>query len=206
MMIDFIDQEFKEQLQEIADLRAEKMITYDLLWSLFVRGEMIFTRGVITGDELAVRLVDTQLNSHDGPRIPGEQPEGFNLICEFVNIDMCRPGLAQTKISILPFKGVRPIRDLPAFPFTFLENPKQQKADLIQRGKRCWDWVRQPWCHVNYDGVAYQVATDRDRMIDQFIPRPPNQTAQMVVVSASIRHVMSAPLNPINIGEITNYS
>ncbi|KAF5328273.1 hypothetical protein D9758_017849 [Tetrapyrgos nigripes] len=186
LMIDFIDKEYRDQLREIADLRAEEMVTYDLLWSLFVRGEIIVTHSLVTGDPLAIRLVDTQVISNDALRLPHER-EGFDLVCEFVNVDMCRPGLAQTTINIPPFKGVRPIRDLPAFPLAWLKDPKQYKADLIQRGKRHWELVRQPWCHMDYNGIAYQVMTDRDRLIDPFTPRPPNnQTVQMVVVKSRI--------------------
>ncbi|KAF5335856.1 hypothetical protein D9758_016705 [Tetrapyrgos nigripes] len=42
-------------------------------------------------------------------------------------------------------------------------------------------------CHMDYNGIAYQVMTDRDRLIDPFTPRPPNnQTVQMVVVKSRI--------------------
>ncbi|KAF5328270.1 hypothetical protein D9758_017845 [Tetrapyrgos nigripes] len=192
MMINFIDEEYRDQLREIADLRDKEMITYDLLWSLFVRGEIIFTHSVVTGDPLAVRLVDTQLISRDGSdpvRRPGEQ-EGYSLVCAFVNVNhMGRPGLAQTTINIPPFKGVRPIRDLPAFPFAWSKEEGRYKADLIQRGKRHWKLTSEEWCHMNYDGIAYQPQMEREQRIgDPFAPRllPNNQTAKMVVVKSRI--------------------
>ncbi|KAF5335859.1 hypothetical protein D9758_016704 [Tetrapyrgos nigripes] len=73
LMIDFIDKEYRDQLREIADLRAEEMVTYDLLWSLFVRGEIIVTHSLVTGDPLAVRLVDMQVISNDALRLPHER-------------------------------------------------------------------------------------------------------------------------------------
>ncbi|THU99974.1 P-loop containing nucleoside triphosphate hydrolase protein [Dendrothele bispora CBS 962.96] len=158
--IEFLEQEYHAALQEFESLKSEEQITWKWIPGLILPGHVLFTRCTITGDPRAVRLVSMMV-----AEATTTDPRHLALTVEYVNVKSCRPGLAEDVVKIPQFVGTKRIRDLNAFPFELHKDRKELEANLIERGKWCWELVCEPFRHMQYNAIAYRFKDERHRKV-----------------------------------------
>ncbi|KAF5366989.1 hypothetical protein D9758_003945 [Tetrapyrgos nigripes] len=155
--ISFLGTEYRSRLQELAHLLSDEQITLAWIPGLFLPGDILFTHCSVTGDPCAVRL--TQSPNYDC------RSGSYRLYVEYVNVQSKRPGLSSLMLSIEGFDGTKRISDLEAYPFKYVQDKQEQRASLIERGKKHWDVAQQSWKHMQYDAIAYRLEDRRYRKV-----------------------------------------
>lgn len=120
LLLDFVDEEYKETDIELQDLLKKHAITYSLLWALFKPGNTVYTMTYQDQDEprcFRVGFTDSEDSC-------------FNVEGTYLDHDGKRFGMARTKVSIAAFKGRQAISDLAVYPLQYhvdsaVELPKQ---------------------------------------------------------------------------------
>lgn len=163
--VGLLRKEYASKLEKLANLLAEKQISFDLLWGAFVPGSILITHCSNTGEPLMVRLISCKLvQSMCGP--------SWSLQCDNIEVDGSGlPGRGHHTISISEFSGAEDIIDLPAFPVEpYMDESRRSelRESLVRRGKRYWDLARN-WCHKEYDAIAYSVEDGRKIVVS--VPR-----------------------------------
>jgi len=177
--VTFLSTEYHSRLAELSRLLADEQITLNWITGLFLPGDILFTHSGTTGDPLAVRLIKSpQYDCRSG---------SYQLTTHLVSVQSKKPGLTKHVITIEGFDGAKRISDLAAYPFRYLEDPEEQRASLIKRGKKAWELLKHSWIHMNYNAIAYRWESDHYRkvfvksriMVDQgkisLYPHIPNQ-------------------------------
>lgn len=151
--------EYASKLDTLATLLAERQVTFNYVWGVFVPGTILITHCDTTGEPLVVRLISCTFQC------------GFSkywqLQCENVDVDGSGlPGYADHFFTVQEFNGAENITDLPAFPMEpYLEEAQRKElcAALIKRGHRYWDLAK-TWCHKEYNGIAHGAMTPNGKM------------------------------------------
>ncbi|KAF7928403.1 hypothetical protein EAE99_005160 [Botrytis elliptica] len=134
--------------KKIDVLLANELITYDLLWAIFKRNDVI--RTVDSCNELvALRTLRCEHQTGQSPH--------FLLDCEYVDTNGTSFGLVSTSRQIMPFKGTRKTKSLICLPMRLLPSEMQKIliTTLLDRGQRFADLVRRKFRHVSYDGLEF---------------------------------------------------
>ncbi|KAJ7463469.1 P-loop containing nucleoside triphosphate hydrolase protein [Mycena galericulata] len=153
-LIGFLESEYASILQKIRTLVEHTEITFDLIWAIFVPGEIIFAPCETTGEPRAFRLKRIRKTSQwDGTIV-------WDLTCEYTEADSDPPsvgqqfGLATHGITIVIFDGIQKITKLAAYPFKYHPNAADISQKLIHRGQ---EWVNLRGVHhKQYSGLAYR--------------------------------------------------
>ncbi|KAF7349991.1 p-loop containing nucleoside triphosphate hydrolase protein [Mycena venus] len=157
-LIGFLESEYASTLQKIRTLVEYAETTFDLIWAIFVPGEMIFARCKTTGEPRAFRLKRIQKER----RWPTNKID-WDLTCEYV--DAADPsatgqqfGRVSHSITIENFDGIQKITDLVAYPFKYHPSAADISQKLIHRGRE-WANLRGVH-HKQYNGLAYRNSED----------------------------------------------
>lgn len=153
--IQFLEEEFKSTLSDVAAVLSEGKITFNLLWFLFLPGAIIVTNCSITGQPIAARLISGAYASQ-GIRT-------YQLKCEYVDFAQDVPCLAEMTLGISEFEGTSAVNDLFAFPMELLMPEESRGAlhtKLVARGRRYAE-LSSAWCHKRYAGIAYRPESSR---------------------------------------------
>lgn len=148
-LIDFMRAEYASLLAKLEGLLAKKLITFDLLWGLFIPGSRLVTRCEVTGESLTVQLMSCYDDTYGA---------FFQLTCQYVDVHNGIPGYVEVQVPIQSFRGTKSILELRAFPAEpYLEQPRREELyeKLIKRGRRFWE-LSKTWCHKDYEGAAYE--------------------------------------------------
>ncbi|TGO06817.1 hypothetical protein BTUL_0475g00010 [Botrytis tulipae] len=140
--------------KKIDVLLANQSITYDFLWAIFKRNDVI--RTVDSCNEVvALRTLRCEHQT-------GLKPH-FLLDCEYVDTNGTSFGLVSTSRHIMPFKGTRKIESLICVPIRLLPSEIQKLliTTLLDRGQRFADLVRRKFRHIAYDGLEFGPSEER---------------------------------------------
>jgi len=144
LLLDFVNEEFKETIEESDNLREQGLMSYPHLWTIFRPGCTVYAP--VFGQPRAFTLINYSYVCGDFP--------GLNLIIEFVDFDGEDCGTRTTNRLVAAFSGAEHINDLSAFPIEWHKDPEGVKMQLISRGRR---WEQHAGMHFcNYKGVALE--------------------------------------------------
>ncbi|KAK8023591.1 hypothetical protein PG993_011657 [Apiospora rasikravindrae] len=126
LLYNVLEQELRETMEEANDLCAQRVITYELLWTLFEPGTLVYStmNGV---DQLA--------------RVQSFQPETrySRIDVTYTDYDGHKFGYATTSLYTSSFEGTENITSLDVHPMSFHEEEDLMKAALLARGKWFYD-------------------------------------------------------------------
>ena len=137
--------EFKDLIETSQDMKNKRVMTYELLWTLFQPGSIVFTRQ--DGQETALQLQSTRYGQDAGGN------PCFWIVGKFVDWDGSSFGHSQINLSIPVFTGTRNIAQLRAFPLEYHPKAAEVRERLIERGSKVEELAG-----VNYkayDGIAW---------------------------------------------------
>ncbi|KAK4549945.1 hypothetical protein LTR36_005246 [Oleoguttula mirabilis] len=144
LLLDFINEEFKDTIEESDNLREQGLMSYPHLWTIFKPGCTIYAP--VFGQARAFTLDNYAYECGDFP--------GLNLQVEYVDFDGEDLGTRSTTRKISAFSGAERISDLSAFPLDWHQDPEAVKSDLVARGRR---WEQHAGMHFcSYTGVALE--------------------------------------------------
>lgn len=127
LLYDALASELKTVIQRHKDLLRHKAIDFEILWTLFTPGSLMFSH-----DNGHDRLYETgeceYYQDLDGMK--------FSVRCEMIEWDGEKFGKVMLTESIKKFKGTRQITTLPSHPLRFHPKAEEIKAKCITRGKR----------------------------------------------------------------------
>jgi hypothetical protein len=122
-----LEAELKDVITAKQDYIANKVITFEHLYTIFVPGSSIYTRE--WGRDCASKL--TQGNYFEHPKYG----PCFGVNSQSVNWDGDRFGYNGTQHLILSYAGTVKIQELDVFPLEFHPDEKKVRSRLITRGK-----------------------------------------------------------------------
>jgi uncharacterized protein DUF7025 len=116
LFYDLVSDEFKDVIESSQDMLAKGVMTFELLWTMFVPGSVVFTRQ--DGQEMALKLISTKYGSR------GQGQIVLWVQGRYVDWDGGKFGTAKLNIAIPQFSGTRKISSLAAFPLN--QHPDQE--------------------------------------------------------------------------------
>ncbi|KAI0469914.1 hypothetical protein GGR56DRAFT_661241 [Xylariaceae sp. FL0804] len=125
LLYDAIKTDTKETLARVSDLLTNGVITYDLVWTMFMPGNTVF----YPRDKLFFRLQSTGTTIYSG----------FELALQGIAYDGDQLGYRTKTITIEPYDGTTKILELPAYPLKYLTNADECKAYCTRRAGRYLD-------------------------------------------------------------------
>lgn len=128
LLVDLIESEFKDMLADSSDMRANGVMRYDYLWTIFQPGMTLFSKQ--DGQECALKLHET---------VYGKDRFGnpcFWVTGKYVDWDGTRFGTNKLNIPVMGFCGTRPIAQMAVYPLDYHKNKDGLTERLIERGTR----------------------------------------------------------------------
>ena len=144
VLLDFINEEFKETIEESDNLREQGLMNYSHLWTIFRPGSTIY--GPVFGQPRAFTLLSYQY-------VCGNEP-GLSLQVQYVDFDGDDLGTRVANRTVDAFNGAAIIKNLSAYPIEWHSDPETIKRDLIARGRRWESLAGMHFCC--YTGVALE--------------------------------------------------
>ncbi|KAF3936827.1 hypothetical protein ABW19_dt0204426 [Dactylella cylindrospora] len=127
LLLEFLDQEFAKLDKEYKNYMDEGLTTFELMWTLFKPGELIYT-----SFDGYPRVFEVK-----GYKEQQIQCNWFGVIeGTYVDYNGDNFGFAEKYVLNPDFDGTRKITDLPAFPLKYHPREKEVRMDLISRGRR----------------------------------------------------------------------
>ncbi|PSR74587.1 hypothetical protein PHLCEN_2v9764 [Hermanssonia centrifuga] len=148
-LIDFMELEYQDQLRELRNLREERRVSFPLLWGAFLPGTLLVTNCKVTGEPIAMRLV--QLDAKEATL---DKCARYTLLCEYVDFSEQVPAMAHVEREILEFTGDVLLSDMAIRPIYVEEQKDKLLETLAKRGQRYWE-LSKTWCHKRYSTIAW---------------------------------------------------
>jgi hypothetical protein len=142
-----LTKEFKDIIDTSQDMKSQRVMTFEHLWTLFQPGAIVYARQ--DGQETAMTLVETRYGQDDNG-IPC-----FWLTSKCVDWDGARFGTSKITLSISYYSGTRPITSLRVYPLEFHPESETVRARLIERGAKT-ESLAGPNYRA-YQGVAWRM-------------------------------------------------
>jgi len=144
LLLDWINEQFKETIDETQNLLEQGMTTYQHLWTVFRPGSTIYAP--VFGQPRAFTLSSYEYTCGDNP--------GLYLQLDFVDFDGEDFGTRNVGRLVAAFSGAVHIKDLSAFAIQWHDDADVVKEQLVKRGRR---WEQHAGMHFcNYKGVALE--------------------------------------------------
>ena len=144
LLLDFINQEFKETIEETENLLEQGMINYTHLWTIF-RPCTTTIYAPVYGQPRAFSLNNYGYSC---------DPPGLVLNISYVDFDGEDMGTRNTSRLIPAFNGAEKISELTAFPMDWHPAKADVEKQLLARGRR---WEELAGMHFrNYQGIALE--------------------------------------------------
>ncbi|TKA60914.1 hypothetical protein B0A55_12153, partial [Friedmanniomyces simplex] len=144
LLIDWINDQFRETIDETENLLEQGLMTYPHLWTVFKPDAIIYAP--VFGQPRAFTLSSYEY-------VCGENP-GLYLQIQFVDFDGEDFGTRGIGRLVAAFSGAERISDLSAFPIKWDSEAGAVKTQLTQRGRR---WEQHAGMHFcTYKGVALE--------------------------------------------------
>lgn len=125
LLYDVLQSELRDEMDEVDDLVAHRVITYPLVWALFEPGSRIVAIGNDQPDRFFI-VDDCAYNQHDGY---------FGISVTFVDWNGQHFGYTKTALAIWQYNGTRDIAKLNVMPDSLCPSRKEREADAIARGR-----------------------------------------------------------------------
>lgn len=127
LLYDALDAELRQPIQRHKDLIRHKAIDFELLWTLFRPGSLMYSH-----DNGHDRLYETN-DCEYWQDLSGMK---FTVRCDMVDWDGEKFGKMTLSENISKFKGTRQITTLPSYPLQFHPKADEMKKKCIERGRR----------------------------------------------------------------------
>lgn len=128
VLYNLLQTEFKETIESSQDMKANRVMSYEHLWTLFQPGAIIYCRQ--DGQESAVKLSDTRYGMDDCQR------PCFWVRCKYVDWNGTHFGTCSLNVKVLGYSGTKPIHQLAAYPIEFHHDSEGLRTRLLQRGSK----------------------------------------------------------------------
>ncbi|KAK8070444.1 hypothetical protein PG997_010647 [Apiospora hydei] len=128
LLYDILEQELRETMEEASDLCAKQVITYELLWTLFEPGTLVYS--TMNGVDQLSRVQSFQ---------PLPDAGCSRIVVTYTDYNGHKFGYATTSLKIPSFEGTKNITSLNVHPMSSRRDEGLMKAELRARGKRFYD-------------------------------------------------------------------
>lgn len=153
--IKYVDIDFDDTKKKLYPLLKAGKITYDLLWTIFKPGEIIYTPDYEgDGEPHCMKYRSSSYNKCKGY---------FGITGSIIKFDDDKIGMATNVNTLYGFRGSKPITSLHCYPFRYHPQQREIRQNLIERGKKYIEC--QGIHHRRYDGFAYLYVEERQRMM-----------------------------------------
>ncbi|KAF8522068.1 P-loop containing nucleoside triphosphate hydrolase protein [Trichophaea hybrida] len=146
-LVSWLDVEFRETLRDMQNLLSENLISYQLLWTIFKPGTLVYT--TIEGQPQILRLIRANYSK------PMLSEEHFSLQGWYIDYDGKTYGSAKISVEVAKFSESKKIHELDGFPLIFHPEEPTIRMEIIERGKRFHSFKGQHYCE--YKGIALGV-------------------------------------------------
>ena len=144
LLLDFINEEFKETIETTDNLLEQGMINYQNIWTIFRPGDTVYAP--VFGQPRAFKL-----NSYGFSC----DPPGLALNTEYVDFDGEDLGTRSSGRLIPAFSGSMKISELSAFPIKWHPKKDEVTQGLLARGRL---WEKHAGMHFcEYKGIALEM-------------------------------------------------
>lgn len=142
LLVQFIEEEFKDTILDVENLLEKGLITYQHLWAIFKPGTQVYS----------VKLSQSRVHETSSTHyVCGNEP-GMQIHARFVDYDGCDFGFRIDSLLIPAFRGSVSITNLPVFPLHSHSNETKIRETIVQRGRKWEEHAGQKFCE--YSGVA----------------------------------------------------
>jgi len=123
LLFNLLQPEIEPIIEEVSDMVANNVISYNLLWALFPPGQYLYSEAHSQG---YIYVCDS---CHP-------LGMGFPVGARYVDWDGKQFGYATKRINVSPFVGTKQISKLEVYPLHLHESPEAVKAHALRRGAR----------------------------------------------------------------------
>ncbi|GAB7357498.1 hypothetical protein MBLNU459_g0032t1 [Dothideomycetes sp. NU459] len=146
LLYDLLVTECQNVVESSQDMKAQSVMTYEYLWTLFQPGQIIWSRQ--DGQDCAHRL---QSSKYD---IDNDCNPVFRLMLLYVDYDGSKFGYKMRSVSICAYEGTKSITSLVAFPLDFHPRKAELVQNLVERGSKVEYFAG---THYRaYDGIGWK--------------------------------------------------
>lgn len=144
LLVKLLDEVFAPTRVQLAHLRSEGRVSWDLAWAFLPYGTSVMNRAGVC--DVLCKVIDTEYKLVPKPVlvIKGKllRFNGEEFAWDEVSFD------------IDYFAGHKPMTELDVYPLDYFDDPESLKKRLIARGKRVLDYQGMTYCE--YQGIAVQ--------------------------------------------------
>ena len=126
LFIDLVETELKDTMSTALDLKKNAVMTYDLIWTIFEPGTIIYSRQ--NGQETAFKLISSQYGMLSNVKV-------YWLITQQIDWDGSQFGTSRVNLMVRNFKGALPVKSLSAYPIQYHPREDELRRRLIERGE-----------------------------------------------------------------------
>jgi hypothetical protein len=170
LLYELIDGELHETINTYHDLVAHKVMTYDVLWTIFKPGDVLFS--IQDDQEIMLKLQNAKYI------VEKNKEPYFALSSKFIDWDGFEFGFAPSTASITSFEGTKPISQLDIYPAKFHPEFDKVKERVLNRGIRFE--ALQGYHFKDYSGLVIE----HDDLFTRIFEFPPHKST--VSISAII--------------------
>ncbi|KAK3370625.1 AAA family ATPase [Podospora didyma] len=142
ILLEFINEQHKDAIKEGDNFRAEGLMSYEHLWTIFEPESLVY----------ATRIGQPRIYKLNSFQYVDNQCAALELNVDYVDYDGTNFGKRSETLRIPKFKGTAPIAGLPVMPLSFHPDPERVSRRVIARGRRWEKLSGQTFCE--YKGVA----------------------------------------------------
>lgn len=150
LLVRVMDELFKELLPRVTSLYSMKHISFDLLWTLFPKGILVYRKENKT--HRLYQVASARQTSYS-----------FSLKLEYVQFNGSYFGVTKRHLYFENFSGTRSISSLDTYPLGFHSDKSLEKR-LLERGKRASDF--QDIRYREYNNAAIELTEPSDDITD----------------------------------------
>jgi hypothetical protein len=144
---DLLYDEFQVLIESSRDMKAQGVITYEALWTIFEPGTMVYAR------EEGQDRVFNMLSGKYG--FDKDEKPVYSLKVRFIDFDGSRFGWSTARIDVPEFQGTCPIASLAAYPIDYHSDAANIRTSIINRGSIIETLVG---THYRaYDGIGHKL-------------------------------------------------
>ncbi|KAH0265390.1 P-loop containing nucleoside triphosphate hydrolase protein, partial [Aureobasidium melanogenum] len=144
---DLLFDEFQVLIESSRDMKAQGVMTYEALWTIFEPGTLVYAR------EEGQDRVFNMLSSKYG--VDKDDKPVFSLKIRFIDFDGTKFGWTVARINIPEFQGTCPIASLAAYPVEYHSDEANLLKTLIKRGSAVESLVGT--YYRAYDGIGHKL-------------------------------------------------
>lgn len=126
LFYDLVSAEFDEVISTSKDMVQAGVINFELLWTLFSPGSLVYTQQ--DGQQTALKLISTKYGSR------GQGQVVLWVQGRYVDYDGSKFGTAKLNVAIPQFAGTRKISSLAALPIVYHPEKEALLKKLLDRG------------------------------------------------------------------------